>query len=81
MERYEVANKVIETIINRIGIQSEDIVEKSNFHNDLGFDSLDDIELIMDLENEYDISIPDEDWKSVETVGELIDVVTRLVIV
>ncbi|MDY3979367.1 MAG: acyl carrier protein [Tidjanibacter sp.] len=68
----EVSSKVVEIIKDRLNVDSKDINETSSFANDLGADSLDTVELIMELEKEFDIQIPDEDAEKITTVGDAI---------
>lgn len=68
-----VFEKVREVISNVLGIESEDITMESSFIEDLGADSLDVVELIMDLQEEFDIEIPDEEAEKVQTVGDVVD--------
>lgn len=68
-----VFEKVREVISNVLGIEPEDITMESSFIEDLGADSLDVVELIMDLQEEFDIEIPDEEAEKVQTVGDVVD--------
>lgn len=66
----------IQTIIeDRIGLDPQDVKMESNFTNDLGFDSLDSIEVLMDIEIKYKILIPDLELEKVNTVSEIVDLV------
>jgi acyl carrier protein len=67
-----VADKVIEIVAEQLGVEKDKIKPESNFVNDLGADSLDTVELVMELEEEFDISIPDEAAEKISTVGEAI---------
>lgn len=68
----EISSKVIEIIKDRLNVSDKDIDNSSSFANDLGADSLDTVELIMEFEKEFEISIPDEDAEKITTVGEAI---------
>ena len=68
-----VEEKVIEIVAEQLGVDKEKIKPESNFVNDLGADSLDTVELVMELEEEFDISIPDDAAEKIQTVGEAID--------
>ena len=68
-----VETKVIEIVAEQLGVDKEKIKPESNFVNDLGADSLDTVELVMELEEEFDISIPDDAAEKIQTVGEAID--------
>lgn len=68
----EISSKVVEIIKDRLNVAEKDIELTSSFANDLGADSLDTVELIMEFEKEFGISIPDEDAEKITTVGEAI---------
>lgn len=72
MNREELVNKVKKIIMEKLGVDVKDITEESHFVNDLGADSLDTVELIMEFEREFNISIPDEDAERIQTVGDVI---------
>ncbi len=72
-----IAEKVRAIIIDRLGVDEADVTTEANFINDLGADSLDTVELIMELEKEFDISIPDEEAEKIQTVGEAISYVEK----
>ena len=65
--------RVTEIVAEQLGVEKEKIKRESNFVNDLGADSLDTVELVMELEEEFDINIPDESAEKIQTVGEAID--------
>ena len=77
MEREEIKKKLI-PLIERITWEN-DIKEESQFNYDLGFDSLDAVDLIIDTEREFGISIPDEKAEKVKTVKDAIDLIESLV--
>ena len=68
----EVANKVKEIIKEKLSVEADAITENASFTNDLGADSLDTVELIIDFEREFNISIEEEDAEKITTVGEAI---------
>ena len=68
----EVANKVKEIIVEKLGVEASEVTEAASFTNDLGADSLDTVELIMEFEREFDIHISEEDAEKITTVGEAI---------
>ena len=68
----EVANKVKEIIVEKLGVAASEVTEAASFTNDLGADSLDTVELIMEFEREFDIQIAEEDAEKITTVGEAI---------
>lgn len=67
-----VQERVIDIVAEQLGVEKEKIKSESNFVNDLGADSLDTVELVMELEEEFDISIPDDAAEKISTVGEAI---------
>ena len=68
----EVAEKVKAIIVDKLGVDEADVVETASFTNDLGAASLDTVELIMEFEKEFSVSIPDEEAQKISTVGEAI---------
>lgn len=66
-------DKVRDIISEQLGIDSEEITMESSFIDDLGADSLDIVELIMALESEFDMEIPDEDAEKISTVGDVVE--------
>ena len=67
-----VAERVIEIVSEQMGVNNDQVTKETSFINDLGADSLDTVELVMELEEEFDINIPDEDAEKIETVGQAI---------
>ena len=67
-----VRDRVIEIICEQMGQSKEKVSEETSFINDLGADSLDTVELVMELEDEFDLSIPDEAAEKIKTVGDAI---------
>jgi len=70
MENLE--NKIKEIIVDKLGIEESEITESASFTNDLGADSLDTVELIMEFEKEFNVSIPDEEAEKIQTVGDAV---------
>ena len=68
-----VENKVIEIIIDQLGVDEKQVNPEASFIDDLGADSLDTVELVMALEEEFDIEIPDEDAEKIATVQNAVD--------
>jgi acyl carrier protein len=64
-----IADKVKQIIIDKLGVDENEISNEASFTNDLGADSLDTVELIMEFEKEFDIAIPDEEAEKIQTVG------------
>ena len=69
----DIAAKVSAIIVEKLGVDASDIAPEASFTNDLGADSLDTVELIMEFEKEFDLTIPDEDAESIATVGDAIE--------
>ena len=67
-----VQDKITEIIVEQLGVKPEDVVPEASFVDDLGADSLDTVELVMALEEEFGIEIPDEDAEKIQTVGDAI---------
>ena len=67
-----VRDRVIEIICEQMGQSKDKVTEETSFINDLGADSLDTVELVMELEDEFDLSIPDEEAEKIRTVGDAI---------
>ena len=68
----EIAAKVKKIIVDKLGVDESEVTPEASFTNDLGADSLDTVELIMEFEKEFNISIPDEQAETITTVGEAI---------
>jgi acyl carrier protein len=73
----DIEAKVKAIIVDKLGVDESEITLESNFTNDLGADSLDTVELIMEFEKEFDISIPDEDAENISTVGSAVSYLTE----
>lgn len=73
MNQDEIFDKVKEIIIEQLGVPENSINLEASFIDDLGADSLDIVELIMALEEEFDLEIPDSDAEKVVTVGDVVD--------
>ena len=68
----EIAEKVKSIIIEKLGVEESEVTAEASFTNDLGADSLDTVELIMEFEKEFNISIPDDQAENIGTVGQAI---------
>jgi len=68
-----IKQKVREIVADRLGVDPEEVTPEASFVEDLGADSLDTVELVMALEEEFGIEIPDEDAEKIQTVGDAID--------
>jgi acyl carrier protein len=68
----DIATKVKAIIVDKLGVDENEVTPEASFTNDLGADSLDTVELIMEFEKEFDIAIPDDQAEKISTVGEAI---------
>lgn len=75
MTQNEIQEKVVDVIVDKLNVEPSVVTMDANFRTDLSADSLDTVEIIMALESEFDITIPDEDAQSIETVGQAISYV------
>lgn len=73
----DIKSKVVSIIVDKLGVEDSEVTESASFTNDLGADSLDTVELIMELEKAFNISIPDEDAEKIATVGDAISYLTE----
>ena len=71
-------DKIREILVEELNIDPEDVVESASFKEDLGVDSLDLFEMLMNLEEEYGFEIPAEEMESLETVGDVIEYLQRV---
>jgi len=68
---------VIDIVSEQLGVNKEQVSRETSFVNDLGADSLDTVELVMELEEEFDINIPDDAAEKIQTVGQAIDYIEQ----
>jgi len=68
----EIATKVTAIIVDKLGVDEKEVTPEASFTNDLGADSLDTVELIMEFEKEFNIAIPDDQAEKISTVGDAI---------
>ena len=73
----DIESKVKSIIVDKLGVDESEVTPEANFTNDLGADSLDTVELIMEFEKEFNISIPDEDAENIATVADAIDYIQK----
>ena len=73
--REEILSQLQSTLSEKLGIDESEITEDASFEEDLGADSLDLVEVVMDLEDQFGLKIPDEDARGLTTVGKAIDYV------
>lgn len=74
-----IAETVSKIIVDKLGVNDSEVTPEASFTNDLGADSLDTVELIMEFEKEFDISIPDDEAENIQTVGAAIEYLTSQV--
>lgn len=74
-----IKEKVTDIIVDKLGVNEKEVVPEAGFTNDLGADSLDTVELIMEFEKQFDIKIPDEQAEKITTVGEAIDFLEKTI--
>ena len=75
----EVEAKVIDIVSEQMGVDKGEVSRDTSFINDLNADSLDTVELVMEFEDEFDMSIPDEEAEKIQTVGAAIDYIVQIV--
>ena len=68
----DVKSRVVAIIVDKLGVDEAEVTQEASFTNDLGADSLDTVELIMEFEKEFNIAIPDDQAENIQTVGEAI---------
>ena len=73
----DVKSRVIAIIVDKLGVDEGEVVADASFTNDLGADSLDTVELIMEFEKEFDIQIPDDQAENISTVGQAIQYIEQ----
>ena len=73
----EQGKKVVELIVEKLSVSESEVTMEANFTNDLGADSLDTVELIMELEKEFNITIPDDDAEKIVTVKNAVDYIEQ----
>jgi acyl carrier protein len=73
----EIAERVKSIIVEKLGVDAKQVNPEASFTNDLGADSLDTVELIMEFEKEFKLQIPDEDAEKITTVGDAINYLTE----
>lgn len=69
----EILEKVKNIVVDRLGVEANDVTLQASFKEDLGADSLDVVELVMELEDEFDMEISDEDAEKINTVGDVVN--------
>lgn len=77
MNKEEIKSKIKEIIVDKIGVEAEQITDDANFETDLGMDSLDRVELMMEVEKEFKITIPDDEAEKASTLNDCVEIVDR----
>lgn len=77
MDYNEIVKKVKEIIVDKLGVEESEVTETANFTNDLGADSLDTVELLMEFERVFGIKIPDDETINIATVGDAIEKISQ----
>ena len=72
-----VQDRVVDIVAEQLGVDKEKVTPETSFVNDLGADSLDTVELVMELEEEFDINIPDDAAEKIQTVGQAIEYIEK----
>jgi len=79
MDEQEIQQKVVDIVAEHMGVDKAEISRDTHFINDLNADSLDTVELVMEFEDEFETSIPDEETEKIQTVGQVIDYIKEQV--
>ncbi|MBO4268643.1 MAG: acyl carrier protein [Bacteroidaceae bacterium] len=79
MADSQIAERVKAIIVDKLGVEVSEVTPEASFASDLGADSLDTVELIMEFEKEFGISIPDDQAEKITTVGEAIEMIAKAV--
>jgi acyl carrier protein len=72
----DVQSKVVSIIVDKLGVEESEVTNEASFTNDLGADSLDTVELIMEFEKEFNIAIPDDQAENIQTVEDAVKYIT-----
>ena len=73
----DISNRIKTIIVDKLGVDAKEVTPEASFTNDLGADSLDTVELIMEFEKEFNIAIPDDQAEKISTVGQAIDYIEK----
>jgi len=73
----DIKTKVVAIIVDKLGVEESEVTNEASFTNDLGADSLDTVELIMEFEKEFNIAIPDDQAENIQTVGDAITYIEK----
>lgn len=72
-----IAERVVDIVADQMGVPKEKVTPETSFVNDLGADSLDQVELVMEIEEEFNVQIPDENADKIQTVGQVIEFIEK----
>ena len=78
LDAKTVESKIIDIISEQMGVDKAEVSRETSFINDLNADSLDTVELVMEFEDEFDLSIPDEEAEKIQTVGAAVDYIVKI---
>ncbi len=77
MEKEEIFEDVKKIIVEKLGVNEKEVNLKSKIRDDLGADSLDQVDIVMTFEEKFEIQIPDEDTEGIETVGDIVEYIFK----
>lgn len=77
MDKSEILRRVKKVVVEKLGRKEEEVTDTASFQEDLGADSLDTVELVMALEEEFGVDIPDEEVNSIKTVGDAAEYIAK----
>ena len=73
----DIKTRVVAIIVDKLGVEESEVTQEASFTNDLGADSLDTVELIMEFEKEFNIAIPDDQAENIQSVGDAVKYITE----
>jgi acyl carrier protein len=73
----DIKGRVVSIIVDKLGVEESEVTNEASFTNDLGADSLDTVELIMEFEKEFNIAIPDDQAENIQTVGDAVSYIEK----
>ncbi len=79
MSDEQIRQKVVDIVCEHLAVNKDQVTDKTSFIEDIGADSLDIVELVMELEEEFDIQIPDDQAEKIKTVGEAVDYIEKAI--
>ena len=74
----EILNEIVPIIAEKLGVDSSEVTMEASFTNDLGADSLDTVELMMEFEKSFNLSIPDDQQENIKTVGDVVKLIEKM---